>query len=161
VTGEGSVLARCISCGDVLHPERAEKYDYCLKAGCREKHAAGLSMVSVGVNKAADQFQVLDERTKDELAAGKHHDPRRATYGKRSRQAAQAPAVEATEPPARKPASAPRRARRDPWTPSQERLALLYNERGLTPDEIAAKLGISRYAATQAVLAARNRRKRS
>jgi DNA-binding transcriptional regulator LsrR (DeoR family) len=38
-------------------------------------------------------------------------------------------------------------------------LALLYNERGLSPDEIAAKLGLSRYAATQAVLAARSRRK--
>ena len=45
-----------------------------------------------------------------------------------------------------------------PWTDRQERLALLYNEQGLTPDEIAARLGVSRYQATQIVLAARERR---
>jgi DNA-binding CsgD family transcriptional regulator len=64
--------------------------------------------------------------------------------------------------PARKRASAyPRPAPDRPrWTPKQERLALLYNEQGLRPDEIAAKLGISRHLATQIVLAARSRGKR-
>lgn len=117
-------------------------------------------MVSVGVNKAADQFQILDDRTKEELAEGKHHDPRRAAYGKRPSQPPSSPAADGAERTARKPpAAAPRRAQRRAWTASQERLALLYNERGLSPDEIAAKLGLSRYAATQAVLAARSRRK--
>ena len=42
---------------------------------------------------------------------------------------------------------------------SQERLALLYNQQGLRPDEIADKLGVSTYLATQIVLAARSQRK--
>jgi DNA-binding transcriptional regulator LsrR (DeoR family) len=55
-----------------------------------------------------------------------------------------------------RPRPAPARPR---WTPRQERLAKLYNEQGLRPDEIAVKLGISRHLATQIVLAARNRGK--
>ena len=41
----------------------------------------------------------------------------------------------------------------------QERLAVLYNQQGLRPDEIAQKLGISRYLVTQIILSARNRGK--
>jgi DNA-binding transcriptional regulator LsrR (DeoR family) len=52
-----------------------------------------------------------------------------------------------------------RRPARQPWTRSQERLALLYNEQGLRPSDIAAKLGISSHLATQIILAARNRGK--
>ena len=40
---------------------------------------------------------------------------------------------------------------------TQERLALLYNSQGLRPAEIAGKLGVSTYLATQIILAARNR----
>jgi hypothetical protein len=54
---------------------------------------------------------------------------------------------------------APASATRPRWTASQERLALLYNQQGLRPDEIAEKLGVSTYLATQIVLAARSRRK--
>ena len=39
------------------------------------------------------------------------------------------------------------------------RLALLYNEQGLRPDEIAQKLGLSSYAVTQIILTSRNRGK--
>jgi DNA-binding transcriptional regulator LsrR (DeoR family) len=48
---------------------------------------------------------------------------------------------------------------RQPWTRSQERLALLYNEQGMRPGDIAAKLGISSHLVTQIILAARNRGK--
>jgi hypothetical protein len=61
---------------------------------------------------------------------------------------------------------APRRARRAPappaprpWTGKQERLALLYNEQGLRPAEIAQKLGVSSYLVTQIILAAKNKAK--
>jgi len=47
---------------------------------------------------------------------------------------------------------------RPSWTPRQERLALLYNQQGLRPAEIAAKLGVNTYTATQIILAARDRR---
>ena len=54
-------------------------------------------------------------------------------------------------------ASRPRTASqpRQPGTPSQRRLAVLYNQQGLRPDEIARKLGLSRYEVTQIILAAR------
>ena len=48
---------------------------------------------------------------------------------------------------------------RQPWTSKQARLALLYNEQGLRPEEIAQKLGLSSYAVTQIILTARNRGK--
>jgi DNA-binding transcriptional regulator LsrR (DeoR family) len=48
---------------------------------------------------------------------------------------------------------------RKPWSRKQEKLALLYNEQGLRPAEIADKLGVSSYLVTQIILAAINRGK--
>jgi len=48
---------------------------------------------------------------------------------------------------------------RPPWTRSQEKLALLYNEQGLRPDEIAGKLGLSPYQVAQIILNTRSRGK--
>ena len=53
---------------------------------------------------------------------------------------------------------APRDVHR-PWTESQEKLALLYNEQGRRPEEIAQKLGLSTYLVTQIILSSRNRGK--
>lgn len=154
-------MKNCVTCGVELHPERAEKYDYCTAPACRPANAKGLTMVAVGVNKSADQFEVLDEATREEMEKGRYHDPRRASYGRRE-PAASAPAREPARKPARKapPAARPVARPAKPWTESQEKLALIYNEQGLRPDEIARKLGISRYLATQIVLGARSPRKR-
>jgi hypothetical protein len=173
----------CVTCGTELHPERAKKYNYCTAPECQEKNFKGLTMVAVGMNKSGEELLILDEQTEADMASGKYRDQRRGLFGPAA--AAPAPAAgpaPATGPaptaapapaagpgpapasvaPARKRASAyPRPAPDRPrWTPKQERLALLYNEQGLRPDEIAAKLGISRHLATQIVLAARSRRKR-
>src|SRR6516164_8453829 len=78
---EKSFVAQCVTCGSELHPERAKKYDYCMAAECQEKNLKGLTMVAVGVNKSAEQFLLLDEETKDELARGKYHDQRRGSFG--------------------------------------------------------------------------------
>ena len=160
-------MAHCITCGTELHPERAKKYNYCMARECQEKNAKGLTMVAVGMNKAADELMILDERTREDLAGGRYRDQRRGSFGT-SVPGAQAapsavepagrPAHRAQPRPARRPA-APAAARR-PWTEKQEKLALIYNEQGLRPDEIADKLGVSTYTATQIVLAARNRAKR-
>src|SRR5438132_14039166 len=64
-------MANCVTCGKELHPERAEKYDYCTDPECLQRNAQGLEMVAVGVNKAADQYMVLDERTKRQMASGR------------------------------------------------------------------------------------------
>ena len=58
-----------------------------------------------------------------------------------------------------KPRAATRTLTRPRWTPSQQRLALLYNEQGLRPDEIAQKLGLTPYLVTQMILNTRSRGK--
>ncbi len=151
----------CMTCGRELHPERAAKYDYCMSPECQEKNAKGLTMVAVGVNKAAEQYMILDEQTSDDLASGKYHDQRRAFFGR----PAPSPALPKHPAPPKHPAGTarppaqPARPPRQPWTRSQERLALLYNEQGLRPDEIASKLHLSPYQVTQIVLNTRTRGK--
>ena len=172
-------MAQCITCGTELHPERAVKYDYCTAPACQEKNAKGLTMVAVGMNKAADELVILDERTREALANGKYQDQRRGSFGPPAPAPGPAPAAPpaaasapargsapapAADRPARRRAPQPSRpapasATRPSWTASQERLALLYNQQGLRPDEIAGKLGVSTYLATQMVLAARSHRK--
>jgi len=179
-------MAQCITCGSELHPDRAEKYDYCMAPGCQEKNLKGLTMVAIGVNKSAEQYLLLDEQTKDELASGKFADQRRGSFGtsvpsSSPAEAAVAPAenpAKASAAPARPRPSRPRpsqprpsqprpgparpaarQAPRPAWTKSQERLALLYNEQGQRPEEIARKLGLSTYTVTQIILGSRNRGK--
>jgi len=170
-------MAQCITCGSELHPERAKKYNYCMAPKCQEKNLKGLTMVAIGVNKAADQYLVLDEQTKDELAGGKFRDQRRGSFGTSlpssgpvaaagparadaaDRAGGAQPARRPSErrPSERRPAS--REVPRRPWTKSQEKLALLYNEQGLRPQEIAQKLGLSTYTVTQIILSSRNQGK--
>jgi hypothetical protein len=205
-------MTKCITCGDELHPERARKYNYCLKPECQARNLKGLTMVAVGVNKSAEQYLLLDEDTRADLAQGKYHDQRRGTFG----QPEPAPGPPRTASPAKpapagpgpagplqastsqastaqagpasastagtstagtstagtstagtsaarvapaKPAPVSPRPPRLPGTASQRRLAVLYNQQGLRPDEIAGKLGLSRYDVTQIILAARSRGK--
>jgi hypothetical protein len=171
------LMAQCITCGSELHPERAKKYDYCMAPACQEKNLKGLAMVAVGVNKAADQYLLLDEQTRDELASGKFRDQRRGSFGTSlpsSGLPSSGPAAGAdlagvtagrsdgAQPAhrrlsSRRPASRP--APRRPWSKSQEKLALLYNEQGKRPQEIADKLGLSPYIVSQIILTSRNRGK--
>jgi hypothetical protein len=160
-------MAQCITCGTELHPERAKKYNYCMSPECQEKNAKGLTMVAVGMNKAAEELMILDEDTREDLASGKYRDQRRGSFGTSAAGTGPAPRASAPsgrpaagarprpEKPSPEPAPGPR-----PWTPRQERLALIYNEQGLRPTEIAEKLGVTPYMASQIVLAARNRAKR-
>jgi hypothetical protein len=152
-------VAKCITCGAELNPERAEKYNYCMSPECQRKNLRPLEMVAVGVNKAAEQYMLLDERTKEDLARGKYHDQRRGSFGSPARPET-AGAADAGAPAKRRPARPSRRTRavpqRQPWSRSQRRLALLYNEQGLRPDEIAAKIGLSSYLVTKIILSAKN-----
>lgn len=78
---EEQMTVHCVTCGTALHPERAKKYTYCMARECQEKNARGLTMVAVGMNKAADELMILDEQTREELASGKYRDQRRGTFG--------------------------------------------------------------------------------
>jgi DNA-binding CsgD family transcriptional regulator len=155
----------CITCGAELHPERAAKYGYCMSRECQQKNAKGLTMVAVGVNKAAEQYLILDEETKQELASGRYHDQRRGSFGTSGatpppgKAPAAATASQAPRRPGRSSRPAARTPARQPWTDKQRRLALLYNEQGLRPAEIAQKLGLSSYAVTQIILGSRTRGK--
>ena len=178
MSGTESSTKKCITCGDDLHPERAIKYDYCMKPECQAKNLKGLAMVAVGVNKSAEQYLLLDDDTKADLARGKYHDQRRGTFGQPGSAPgqpgtgpaapAQAGAAQAVAAPARatppraapaRPVPAAPRGPRLPGTASQRRLAVLYNQQGQRPDEIARKLGLSRYDVTQIILAAKSPRK--
>jgi hypothetical protein len=171
-------MAQCITCGSELHPDRARKYDYCMAPECQEKNLKGLTMVAIGVNKSAEQYLLLDEQTKDELASGKFADQRRGSFGTSvptsvptSGPAPSGPGTAAkpvrAQParprPVRPRPGPPRPAAPEPWTKPwtkpQERLALLYNEQGLRPEEIAQKLRLSTYTVTQIILSSRNRGK--
>lgn len=150
-------LARCVTCGIELHPERAEKYNYCTKRECREQNATPLTIAAVSVNKAADNYMVLNDRAKEDLAAGNYQDQRKSSTmtGERSRGGPRIPTAGTRATPApRKPA---RRPARPSWTRAQEDLALIYSDRGMRPDEIADRLGVSRYTVTQMILAAKRR----
>jgi hypothetical protein len=48
---------------------------------CQQKNLKSLTLVAVGVNKSAEQYLLLDDKTRDDLARGKFHDQRRASFG--------------------------------------------------------------------------------
>jgi hypothetical protein len=159
-------MTTCITCGTELHPERALKYNYCMAAECQEKNVRGLTIAAVGMNKSGEEFMILDERTREDLASGKHHDQRRGSFGTSQAASPVRPAGGAAVPAQRtvrrsrpQPQPRPHAPARGPWTRKQEKLALLYNEQGLRPAEIAGKLGVSSYLVTQIILAAKNRGK--
>jgi len=119
-----------MTCAAELHPERARKYNYCLAPECQEKNARGLTMVAIGMNKAAEELRILDDTTLNELASGKFRDQRRARCGQR--------ASPGLRPSSGSPCST---------TPRD------------CPAEIAGKLGISSHLVTQIILSAKNRGK--
>src|ERR1700684_1774717 len=139
-------MAQCITCGSELHPDRAKKYNYCMAPECQRKNLKGVELVAVGVNKAAEQYMLRDQQTMDELASGKFADQRRGSFGTSLASASPAAGPGAARPvphhpaprhPAPRPPGRSRRAAapvpRKPWSRSQEKLALLYNEQGQRP----------------------------
>ena len=112
-------MAHCVTCGNELHPERAEKYDYCTKRECREQNAKPLRVVTVGVNKAADQYLILNDQTKDDLAAGKYQDQRESASvtGQRSGPR-RVPAARAATKPVRRAGTPPPPRPRPTWSSS-------------------------------------------
>ena len=167
-------MANCKTCGRELHPERAEKYDYCTDPECQKRNARGLTIIAHGVNKAADQYQVLDERISDEVASGQWIEEkvsgkelasrRPANKDRAARARGPRDRRERLKPPSGGAASssAPERAparREDPWTQAQLDLAMIWNQQGMRPDQIAARLGLSTWTVTQMLLAGRGRPK--
>jgi hypothetical protein len=151
-------LATCVTCGDELHAERAERYDYCTKPACRRANAEELPIVAIGVNKASDQFAILDERTKDDAASGRFKKQPDAPTPK-TRRVSTNPTRGSAEVRELVPHSSVRPSR-PRWSPAQERLAITYRAMGMSRDQIANKLGVSSYLVSQilAEASARGRR---
>jgi len=138
-------MASCVTCGSELHPERAEKYDYCTRRACQQENAKGLRILAYGVNKAADQYEVADGRTRAETAARAAAPERRASVQPGRR----------TAPTARPRRRATRPSTPPSWTASQQNLAGIYSARGMRPDEIAARLDLPTQTVIQMILATR------
>ncbi len=152
-------MARCITCGTPLHPERAEKYDYCTKPDCRAKNARSLTIAAVGVNKAADQYIVLDERTQEEMAGGRYLDARRASS---IAPVARQPRRRSIHPAASPVARHPRPEQpAESWTESEQHQALALHMTGKkTLEEISERLKLRPDTVAEMIVAAKRRWKR-
>jgi hypothetical protein len=150
----GLTVGRCVTCGTELHPERAEKYNYCTASDCQARNARSLTIAAVGVNKAADQFVILDERTEAEMASGRYQDARRASSishvrprprrERTNRAVADEAAVRHSEQP------------EESWTRSQQNLALALHVTGRkTLIEIADRLGLRPDTVAKMIVAAK------
>lgn len=147
-------MARCVACGTELHPERAEKYDYCTASDRQAKNARSLTIAAVGVNKAADQFVILDERTEAEMAGGRYQDARRASS---ISHAPPGPRRERTNRAAAdKGASRHSEQPEESWTRSQQNLALAFHVTGRKSlNEIAERLGLRPGTVAKMIVAAK------
>ena len=152
-------MATCITCGDELHPERAQKYDYCTKPACRERNARPRVIATVGVNKAADRFVVLDDETEEEMASGRFKKEPDARGSVRRRSTRIDHRDGRHEPRVLVPRSTARPSR-PRWSEAQEELALTYRAMGMKPDEIAKRLGLTPYVVMQILLSAQSAGKR-
>ena len=152
-------MARCVSCGVELHAERAEKYDYCMNPACRAKQARGLTIASVGVNKAADQFVVLDERTEEEMARGRYQDARRASSISPARPRSRGGATRVPVP--REDAPRRREQPAESWTEAQQNLALAFHITGRKSlEEISVRIGLRPDTVARMIVAAKRRWRR-
>ena len=152
---EDVTVARCVSCGAELHPERAEKYDYCTAPDCQAKNARSLTIAAVGVNKAADQFVILDERTEEEMASGRYQDARRVSSISRAQprprreRATKAAVATGVRGRSEQP--------EESWIRSQQNLALALHVTGRkTLNEIAERLSLRPDTVARMIVAAKS-----
>lgn len=117
-----------------------------------------MTIVSVGVNKAADQYVILDERTKDEMARGKYQDPRRGSFGEFERPRSRPASTHEAGRPERAPSAEPPN---ESWSKYQQDRALAMHITGRKPIvEIARRLGLSEHTVGKMLSAAYARAQR-
>jgi hypothetical protein len=153
-TEEHLSVANCVTCGAELHPERAEKYDYCTEPECRARNAHPRAIVSIGVNKAADQFLVLDDRTSGEMERGWYRDSGRTSAGRLGHHRSTAAAVRPTSSRRRPAPEGPTDVAT--WSKEEQNLALAYEITGRLPiEEIAERLGRDQPTVSKMLVAAK------
>ena len=138
-------MAACSNCGGSFPDERATLgYDYCMRRECLDAKRRSLRILAVGLNKAAEDYRVMDEDAEREIREGRLKDQRRQTYGKLERRTTGGKISSRRRPPARE--------RKLPGTPSQQRSVRAQAAQGLKPEAIAERTGLSRYQVTQILL---------
>ena len=148
-------MANCVSCGEKLHPERAEKYDYCTEEDCRARNARPRPIVSIGVNKAADQYLVLDDRTSEEMERGRYRDSGRTSAGRLGHRRP-GPSSDRSTSTHRGASSERRSDDGETWTKDEQNLALAYEITGRLPiEEIARRLGRDQAIVAKMLVAAK------
>jgi hypothetical protein len=129
-----------------------------MKADCQAKNARSLTIAAVSVNKAADQYVILDEHTQKEMAGGRYQDTRASSISparprprrKGTREAATRGGV---LPHAERPAES--------WTEAQQNLALALHITGRKSlDEIADRLRLRPDTVAEMIVAAKRRWRR-
>jgi hypothetical protein len=110
--------------------------------------------VSVGVNKAADQFLVLDDRTTEDMERGRYRDSGRTSAGRlghrRSSSSGRSTPSHGRSSSARPPAEG------ETWTKDEQNLALAYEITGRLPiEEIALRLGRDQATVARMLVAAK------
>jgi hypothetical protein len=137
-------VANCVTCGVELHPERAKRYSYCTSESCQAENRRGLTIVAVGVNKASDQYVLLDERAAEEMASGRYRDAGRTSLGRlgHDRSRAAGSAAQTRDPDLQPDRARPSSESEETWTQDEQNLALAYEITGRLPlEEIAKRLG--------------------
>jgi hypothetical protein len=152
-------MANCVTCGAELHPERAEKYDYCTEPDCRARNARPRPIVSIGVNKAADQFIVLDDRTTEEMERGRYRDAGRTSVGQlghRDPHRRTGSTTKRSSSGVRRSAATTPSPDEETWTKDEQNLALAYEITGRLPiEEIARRLGRGQATVAKMLVAAK------
>ncbi|HEX5936569.1 MAG TPA: hypothetical protein VFZ75_02590 [Actinomycetota bacterium] len=147
-------MTDCVTCGAGLHPERAEKYDYCTKPACRARNARPRTIATVGVNKAADQFVVLDDRTAGEMESGRYRDAGRTSAGRLGHRRSKA--ASGRSDPVRRPSTSDHGVDGETWTKDEQNLALAFEITGRLPlEEIARRLGRDQRIVAEMLVAAK------
>ena len=132
-------MTKCIECGDVLLPERAELgYQYYTKKQCQDKHYKGLTVTAIGVNKSADTFVVGDKDEIRKRAETGEFGKKDSGLGINYRSPHAGEPVTSTARQSSGAVSQPIPAQR-PWTQQQERIVRLYHSMGLTPRQIVER----------------------
>lgn len=130
---------RCIECGDQLLDERAQLgYRYCTKESCQARHHRGLKVTAIGGNKGGDSFVVADDEELRERAESGEFRKKDSGIGLRYRTTGLQPAAAPPRRPVvQRPLSAATRA--PAWSSAQEKIVRLYNDMGLSPEQIVER----------------------
>lgn len=148
-------MAVCRVCSNEYSDERAELgYDYCTDKKCVKECLASIEIVEVKQNKSNSGYVVRDREAEERMKNGSWQEQRKGATGyvglPHSATSERVSRIPRRESNAR---VGPQPRKRLPGSQRQQRLVLVYHEMRNKPDEIASKVGLTRYEVSQIILA--------